>query len=102
MIQFVYNISIYKVTKQTLFFINHKFYLIIYKILTIGLDNLYIVIKVEHLKFLYNKLKNELSFVRDRITKYYNIKKIKRPSFEKKTKCIYFIKTLLLNDQMIN
>ncbi len=36
-----------------------------YKISTIGPDNPYAVIKVEHLKFLYDKLKNELSFVKD-------------------------------------
>ncbi len=62
-----------------------------YKILTVGLDNLYAIIKIEHLKFLYNRFKNELSFVKDRITKYYNIKKIKRLSF-----------TSSLNNQTIN
>ncbi len=45
-----------------------------YKILTIGLNNLYVVIKAEYLKFLYDKLKNEFLFVRDRIAKYYNKK----------------------------
>ncbi len=73
-----------------------------YKISTIGPDNLYVIIKVEHFKFLYNRFKNELLFVRDRMTKYYNIKRIKRLSFEKETKYICFIKTLLSNDQTIN
>ncbi len=57
-----------------------------YKISTIELDNLYIIIKIKYFKFLYNKFKNELSFVKDRITKYYNIKRIKGLSFEKKDK----------------
>ncbi len=51
-----------------------------YKISTIGSDNLYTVIKVEHFKFLYDRFKNELLFVKDRITKYYNIKRMKEPS----------------------
>ncbi len=40
----------------------------------IGLDNLYITIKIEYFKFLYNKLKNEFSFVKNRISKYYMLK----------------------------
>ena len=67
-----------------------------YKTLTIGLDNLYVVIKVEHLKFLYDKLKNEFSFVRDRMAKYYNIKKIKRSSFEKENKIYLFYKNIII------
>ncbi|SRR6266566_2492100 len=42
------------------------------------LDNLYTIIKTKHFKFLYNRFKNEFSFVKNRITKYYNIKKIKK------------------------
>ncbi len=57
--------SIHEAMKQTLFFANHGFYSIIYKIPTIRLDNLYVAIKVEHLKFLYNRFKNELSFIRN-------------------------------------
>ncbi len=36
-----------------------------YKTSIVGLDNLYTVIKAEYLKFLYNKFKNELSFIKD-------------------------------------
>ncbi|SRR6266566_1140518 len=74
-----------------------------YKTLTIGLDNLYVVIKVEHLKFLYDKLKNEFSFVRDRMTKYYNIKRMKGSSFEKGSKVYLFCKNIIikrLNDKL--
>ncbi len=67
-----------------------------YKILTIGLDNLYTVIKVEYFKFLYNRFKNELSFVKDRIAKYYNIKRIKEPSFEKEDKMYLFYKNIII------
>src|SRR6266566_4576034 len=67
-----------------------------YKTLTIGLDNLYVVIKVEHLKFLYDKLKNEFSFVRDRMTKYYNIKRIKRLFFKEKDKIYLFRKNITI------
>ncbi len=73
-----------------------------YKISRIKPDNLYTVIKVEYLKFLYNRFKNELSFVKNRMAKYYNIKKIKDYLSKKKTKCIYFIKTSSLNDQITN
>src|SRR6266566_10007900 len=86
MIQFIYNISNYIFTKQTLFFIIYRYYLKIYKTLTIELNNLYVVIKVKHFKFLYDRFKNELSFVKDRIAKYYNIKKMKRLFFEKRGK----------------
>ncbi len=55
-----------------------------YKIPTIGPNNPYVVIKVEYLKFLYNRFKNELLFVKDKISKYYNFKRIKKLSFEKK------------------
>jgi len=102
-IQFVYNISIYKATKQTLFFINHRFHLIIYKTSTIRPDNLYITIKVKHFKFLYNKLKNELSFVKNRIARYYYIKKIKRPSFKERDKIYLFCKNIIIkrpNDKL--
>jgi len=74
-----------------------------YKISMIGLDNLYIIIKVEHFKFLYDRFKNELSFVKDRITKYYNIKKIRRLSFEKGNKTYLFYKNITikwLNDKL--
>ena len=62
----------------------------------IGLDNLYIIIKVEHFKFLYNRLKNELSFVKNKMTKYYNIKKMKRLSFEKGDKIYLFYKNIII------
>src|SRR6266699_304832 len=74
-----------------------------YKISTIEPDNLYVVIKVEYLKFLYNKIKNELLFVRDRMAKYYNIKKIKRSSFEKENKIYLFYKNIIIkrsNDKL--
>ena len=67
------------------------------------LDNLYAVIKIEYLKFLYDKLKNEFSFVKDRITKYYNIKRMKGPSFEKRSKVYLFCKNITikqLNDKL--
>ena len=102
-ILFIYNISIHKVIKQILFFINHGFYSIIYKISTIGLDNLYIIIKAKHFKFLHNKFKSELSFVKNRITKYYNIKKIKRLFFEKEDKTYLFCKNIIIkrsNDKL--
>ena len=69
----------------------------------IGLNNLYTVIKVEHLKFLYNRFKNELSFIKDRIIKYYNIKKIKGLSFEKRDKVYLFYKNIIIkwsNDKL--
>src|SRR6266699_1694064 len=103
MTQFAYNISIYKVTKQTLFFINHRFHLTIYKTSTIRLDNPYITIKIKHLKFLYDKLKNELSFVRDRMAKYYNIKRMKRLSFEEGGKVYLLRKNIIIkrsNDKL--
>ena len=74
-----------------------------YKTPTIGLDNPYIVIKVEHFKFLYNKLKNELLFIRDWITRYYNIKRMKGPSFEEKDKAYLFYKNIIIkkpNDKL--
>ncbi len=67
-----------------------------YKILTIGLDNLYAVIKVEYFKFLYDRLKNELSFVKDQMTKYYNIKRMKRLFFEKGNKMYLFYKNIII------
>ena len=103
MIQFAYNISIYKATKQIPFFVNYGFHSIIYKISTIGLDNLYAAIKTKHLKFLYNRLKNELSFVKDQMAKYYNIKKMKRPSFEKENKIYLLYKNIIIkrpNDKL--
>src|SRR6266699_5505974 len=96
MIQFTYNTSIYISTKQTSFFIIYRYYLQIYKISTIELDNPYIVIKVEHFKFLYDKFKNKFSFVRNRITKYYNIKKMKRPFFEERGKMYLFCKNIII------
>ncbi len=74
-----------------------------YKISTIGLDNLYVAIKVEHLKFLYDRFKNELSFVKYRITKYYNIKRMKKPSFKKGGKVYLLYKNIIikrLNDKL--
>ncbi len=103
MIQFIYNIFIYVSIKQILFIIIYKYYLEIYKILTIGPNNLYITIKIEYLKFLYDKLKNELLFVKDQITKYYNIKKIKGPSFEKRDKIYLLYKNIIIkqsNDKL--
>jgi len=87
---------IYKITKQTLFFANYRFHLIIYKTPMIGLNNLYITIKVKHFKFLDNKFKNEVSFVKDRIVKYYNIKKIKGLSFEEGDKVYLFYKNIII------
>jgi len=66
-------------------------------------DNLYIAIKAEHFKFLYDRLKNELSFIKDKMTKYYNIKKIKRLSFEKEGKVYLFYKNIIIkrpNDKL--
>ncbi len=103
MIQFIYNISIYIIIKQILFFITYRYYPKIYKIPTIGPDNLYITIKVEHFKFLYNKFKNELSFVKNRMTKYYDIKKMKRPSFKKGNKVYLLYKNIIIkwsNDKL--
>ncbi len=67
-----------------------------YKTPTIGPDNLYIIIKIKHLKFLYDKLKNEFSFVKDRMAKYYNIKKMKRPSFKKGGKTYLLYKNIII------
>src|SRR6266699_3482604 len=67
-----------------------------YKISIVKLDNLYVVIKVEHFKFLYNKFKNEFSIVKDRMAKYYNVKKIKRPSFEEGNKVYLFCKNIII------
>ncbi len=86
-----------------LFFIIYKYYLKIYTTLTIGPDNPYVVIKVKYLKFLYNRFKNELSFVRNQIIKYYNIKKMKEPSFEKRSKIYLFYKNIIIkrpNDKL--
>ncbi len=96
MIQFAYNTSIYKTTKQIPFFTNYRFHLIIYKTLTIRLNNLYAAIKIEYLKFLYNRFKNKLLFIKDRITKYYNIKKMKGLSFEKGDKMYLFCKNIII------
>ncbi len=86
-----------------MFFTIYKYYFEIYKILTIGLNNLYVVIKIEYLKFLYNRFKNEFSFVKDRIIKYYIIKKIKRPSFKKEDKVYLLCKNITIkqpNDKL--
>ena len=96
MIQFVYNSSIYISTKQTLFFATYKYHPEVYKTSTIRPDNLYAAIKIEHLKFLYDRLKNELSFVRDRMAKYYNIKKMKGPSFKKGGKTYLLRKNIII------
>ncbi len=67
-----------------------------YKTLTIRPDNLYTIIKIEYFKFLYDKFKNEFSFVRNRIVKYYNIKKMKRLSFKKRDKIYLFYKNITI------
>src|SRR6266699_500688 len=95
MAQFVYNTSIYISTKQTLFFTIYRYHLKIYKTLMVGPDNLYAIIKVKHLKFLYDRFKNEFLFVKDRIIKYYNIKRMKRPSFEEGNKAYLFYKNII-------
>ncbi len=82
--------------KQTLFFTIYGYHLEIYKIPTIGPDNLYAAIKAEHFKFLYNRLKNKFSFVRDRIAKYYNIKRMKRSSFEERDKVYLLCKNIII------
>src|SRR6266699_6572356 len=82
---------------------NYRFYLTIHKISIIGPDNLYAVIKVKHLKFLYNKFKNELSFIKDRMTKYYNIKKMKGSSFKEGDKVYLLCKNIIIkrsNDKL--
>ncbi len=74
-----------------------------YKISTIGLNNLYIVIKIKHFKFLYNKFKNEFIFVKDWIIKYYNIKRMKKLSFEEEDKMYLFYKNIIIkrsNDKL--
>ena len=74
-----------------------------YKISTIGLDNLYIVIKAEYLKFLYDRFKNKLLFVKDWIAKYYNDKKMKRLSFEEGGKAYLLYKNIIIkrpNDKL--
>ncbi len=89
--------------KQTPFFTIYRYYLKIYKILTIGLNNLYVVIKIEYLKFLYDKFKNEFSFVKDRMIKYYNNKRMKRSSFKKRNKVYLFYKNIIIkqsNDKL--
>jgi len=51
----------------------------------------------------YNKFKNEFSFVKDRITKYYNINRMKKPSFKKRNKIYLFYKNIIikrLNDKL--
>src|SRR6266566_4786850 len=96
MAQFVYNISIYISTKQTLFFTIYRYHLKIYKISTIKPDNPYTIIKVEHFKFLYDRFKNKLSFIKDRITKYYNIKRMKKPSFKKGNKAYLLYKNIII------
>ncbi len=66
-------------------------------------NNLYTVIKMEHLKFLYDRFKNEFSFIRSRIAKYYNIKRMKGPSFEKGNKVYLFYKNIIIkrpNDKL--
>ncbi len=96
MVQFIYNISIYVFIKQTLFFVIYKYYLKIYKISTIELNNLYATIKIEYFKFLYDRLKNEFSFVKDRMAKYYNIKKMKEPSFKEGDKIYLLYKNIII------
>src|SRR6266699_3179858 len=82
--------------KQISFFTIYKYHIKIYKTLTIRLDNPYIIIKVKHFKFLYNRFKNELSFVKDQITKYYNIKKMKRLFFKERDKAYLLYKNIII------
>ncbi len=84
--------------KQISFFIIYRYNLKIYKISTIGPDNLYAIIKVKHFKFLYNKFKNEFLFVKDWITKYYNIKKMKKSFFEEENK-VYLLRKNIITKQ---
>ena len=79
-----------------MFFTIYKYYPEIYKISTIGPDNLYIIIKVEYLKFLYDRFKNEFSFVKNQITKYYNIQKIEGLSFKEKDKTYLLYKNIII------
>ncbi len=67
-----------------------------FKIPTIGLDNPYIIIKIKHFKFLYDRFKNEFSFVKDRIIKYYNIKKMKGLFFKKRDKMYLLYKNIII------
>jgi len=67
-----------------------------YKTPTIGPNNLHATIKAEHLKFLYNRLKNKFSFIKNQITKYYNIKKMKKLSFEKRNKAYLLRKNIII------
>src|SRR6266566_3684959 len=70
---------------------------------TIKPDNPYTAIKVEHLKFLYNRFKNKFSFIKNRMTKYYNIKKTKRLSFEEGGKVYLLCKNITIkrpNDKL--
>ena len=67
------------------------------------LNNLYATIKAKYLKFLYDRLKNELFFIKNQMTKYYNIKKIKRPSFKKRYKIYLLRKNIIIkrsNDKL--
>ncbi len=89
--------------KQILFFIIYRYHFKIYKIPTVGLNNLYATVKIEHLKFLYNRFKNKFSFIRNRMVKYYNIKRIKRLSFEEENKVYLFRKNIIIkrpNDKL--
>ena len=66
-------------------------------------NNLYVVIKIKHFKFLYNRFKNEFSFVKDTMIKYYNIKRMKRLSFEKGSKMYLLCKNIIIkrsNDKL--
>ncbi len=58
---------------------------------------------MKYFKFLYDKFKNELLFIRDRIIKYYNIKRMKRLFFKKENKIYLFCKNIIikrLNDKL--
>ena len=67
-----------------------------YKTSIVGLNNLYIAIKAKYLKFLYDRFKNELSFVKDRVVKYYNIKRMKRLSFKERNKAYLLYKNIII------
>lgn len=52
------------------------------------------VIKVKKLYILYIKLKEELKFIRERICKYYNVKRLEEPRLKRKDKVFFLIRNL--------
>ena len=67
-----------------------------YKISIIRLNNLYVVIKVKHFKFLYDRFKNEVFFIKDQIIQYYNVKRMKGLFFKEKNKAYLFYKNIII------